>query len=134
MLAGIVPSFVWRHRGRSIAYVALGGLAVLLLVTLPLRGVNSPYLPRDAQPRAELIDAGGWRWAFFVNLPVAVVAGIAARRFVPESVIGGPVPDLVGVALLSAAVAAVALAITQGGDWGWSSARVVGSFAAAHLR
>ena len=60
VLAGIAPSFVWRHRGRSIAYVALGGLAVLLLVTLPLRGVNSPYLPRDAQPRAELIDAGGW--------------------------------------------------------------------------
>ena len=75
-----------------------------------------------------LIDAGGWRWAFFVNLPVALVAGVAARRVVPESIVGGPVPDLVGVALLSAAVAALALAITQGGDWGWSSARVVGSF------
>ena len=63
--------------------------------------------------------------------PVALVAGVAARRVVPESIVGGPVPDLVGVGLLSAAVAALALAITQGGDWGWSSARVVGSFTAA---
>ncbi len=56
-----------------------------------------------------LIDAGGWRWAFFVNLPIAVVAGLAARRLVPETIIGGPVPDLVGVALLSGAVASLAL-------------------------
>ena len=95
-----------------------GGVSALAVATGPSLG-------------SVLIDAGGWRWAFFVNLPVALVAGIAARRVVPESVVGGPVPDLVGVALLSAAVAALALAITQGGDWGWSSARVVGSFAAA---
>ena len=95
-----------------------GGVSALAVATGPSLG-------------SVLIDAGGWRWAFIVNLPVAFVAGVAARRVVPETVIGGRVPDLVGVALLSAAVAALALAITQGGDWGWTSSRVVGSFAAA---
>jgi MFS family permease len=78
-----------------------------------------------------LIDAGGWRSAFFVNLPIALVAGLATRRRVSESIIGGPVPDLVGVAMLSGAVASLALAITQGADWGWSSARIIGLFVLA---
>lgn len=103
---------------RAQAVAMWGGVSALAVATGPSLG-------------SLLIDAGGWRWAFFVNLPVALVAGVAARRVVPESTIGGHVPDLVGVALLSAAVASLALAITQGGDWGWSSGRVVGSFVAA---
>ena len=80
-----------------------------------------------------LIDSFGWRSVFFVNLPIALAAGVAARRLVPESVIGGPVPDLIGVALVSGAVASLALAITQGSEWGWSSTRVLGLFALAVL-
>jgi predicted MFS family arabinose efflux permease len=78
-----------------------------------------------------LIDAGGWRAAFLVNLPIALIAGLATRRLVPESIIGGPIPDLIGVAMLSGAVASLALAITQGADWGWSSARIIGLFVLA---
>jgi MFS family permease len=44
---------------------------------------------------------------------------------------GGPVPDLTGVALVSLAVASLALAITQGGTWGWSSGRVLVALATA---
>lgn len=103
---------------RAQAVAMWGGIAALAVATGPSLG-------------SVLIDAGGWRWAFFVNLPVALVAGVATRRLVPESVVGGPVPDLVGVAMLSGAVASLALAITQGGDWGWSSPRVVALFVAA---
>jgi MFS family permease len=66
-----------------------------------------------------------------VNLPVALVAGIAARRHLAESAVGGPFPDVVGVAAISVGVAALALAITQGEDWGWGSVGVLGSFAVA---
>jgi MFS family permease len=95
-----------------------GGISALAVATGPSLG-------------SVLIDAGGWRWAFFVNLPVALVAGVATRRVVPESIIGGRVPDLLGLATLSSAVASLALAITQGGEWGWSSWRVVALFALA---
>jgi EmrB/QacA subfamily drug resistance transporter len=103
---------------RARAVAMWGGIAALAVATGPSLG-------------SLLIDAGGWRWAFFVNLPVALLAGAATRRVLPETIVGGRVPDLIGVALLCGAVAFLALAITQGGDWGWSSGRVVGSFAAA---
>lgn len=80
---------------------------------------------------AVLVEAGGWRWAFLVNLPIALVAGVATQRVVTESRTDGPRPDGVGIALISGAVAGVALAITQGPDWGWTSAGVLGTLAAS---
>src|SRR5918994_2196974 len=145
LLCGIAPSAWLLIVGRVVqaigaALLMPASLALLLSATAPAAraqavamwgGVSALAVATGPSLGSVLIDAGGWRWAFFVNLPVALVAGIAARRIVPESIVGGRVPDLVGVALLSAAVAALALAITQGGDWGWSSYRVVGSFVAA---
>ncbi|MEY2458529.1 MAG: hypothetical protein QOG30_359 [Acidimicrobiaceae bacterium] len=103
---------------RPQAVAMWGGISALAVATGPSLG-------------SVLIDAGGWRWAFIVNLPVALIAGVAAQRSLEESVVGGPFPDLFGIALVSLAVASLALGITQGDAWGWSSARVLTSFAAA---
>ncbi|MEY2453140.1 MAG: hypothetical protein QOD92_2714 [Acidimicrobiaceae bacterium] len=103
---------------RPQAVAMWGGISALAVATGPSLG-------------SLLIDAGGWRWAFIVNLPVALVAGLAARRSLQESVVGGPFPDLLGIALVSLAVAALALGITQGDAWGWSSGRVLATFAVA---
>ena len=80
-----------------------------------------------------LVDAGGWRWAFLVNLPVALVAGVLARRSLTESAVGGPLPDVAGIGLITAAVASMALGITQGseGGWGWADPRTLAAFAVA---
>jgi len=45
----------------------------------------------------------------------------------------GPVPDLVGSAVLALGIGALALALVQGPDWGWHSAGVLGGFAIAIL-
>jgi EmrB/QacA subfamily drug resistance transporter len=103
---------------RAQAVALWGGISALAVATGPSLG-------------AVLIDAGGWRWAFFVNLPVLLVVAVVTRRVVTESVVGGPAPDLLGVALLSLAVASLALGITQGDEWGWTSTAVVSSFTAA---
>src|ERR671912_633267 len=145
LLCGIAPSAWLLIVGRVVqaigaALLMPASLALLLSATAPAAraqavamwgGVSALAVATGPSLGAVLIDAGGWRWAFFVTLPVALVAGIAARRIVPESIVGGRVPDLVGVALLSAAGAGLPLAVTQGGGWGWSSYRVVGSFVAA---
>ena len=104
------------ERLRTTAVATWGGISALAVACGPSIG-------------AVLVDAGGWRWAFLVNLPVLAVAAIATVRVVPESRTGGPPPDGLGIAMVSVAVATLALAITQGPDWGWTSAAVAGAFA-----
>jgi EmrB/QacA subfamily drug resistance transporter len=69
-----------------------------------------------------------WRWVFWINLPVGLVAVLLAARVVPESkderVQGRP--DLLGAALLAAAVGLIALALVEAPDWGWGSASFFG--------
>jgi EmrB/QacA subfamily drug resistance transporter len=113
LLLGATPAAA---RARAVAM--WGGIAALGVATGPSLG-------------SVLIQAGGWRWAFYVNLPVTVLAGLAARRYAKESVVGGPAPDLLGVAMVSVAVAGLALGITQGQSWGWTSPGVLAAFAAA---
>ncbi|HZQ66569.1 MAG TPA: MFS transporter [Gaiellaceae bacterium] len=62
----------------------------------------------------------GWRSVFLVNVPVALVALPAAARVVPET--SDPKagrPDLLGAALLSAAIVAIAYALVEGRTLGW---------------
>ena len=145
LLCGLAPTAWLLIAGRVVQAVGAAllmptSLALLLTATPPAAraqavamwgGISALAVATGPSLGSVLIDAGGWRWAFYVNLPIALVALVATRRLLPESVIGGPVPDLLGVVMLSGAVASLALAITQGGDWGWSSARTVGAFALA---
>jgi EmrB/QacA subfamily drug resistance transporter len=79
-----------------------------------------------------LVDWQGWRAVFFVNLLIGLPALIPARRLLRESRDPQALfPDGVGAALLAAGVAALALAIVEGPQWHWGSARIEGAFAAA---
>jgi EmrB/QacA subfamily drug resistance transporter len=69
-----------------------------------------------------------WRWVFWINLPVGLAAVLLAARVVPESKderIQGR-PDVLGAALLAAAVGLVAWALVEAPGWGWGSAGFVG--------
>ena len=80
-----------------------------------------------------LVEVGGWRWAFYVNIPFGIAAVVAARRQLVESRAPGrrTLPDLLGATLLAAALAALTLGIVKGNEWGWTSAALVGSMIAA---
>jgi len=80
-----------------------------------------------------LIHATSWRWIFFINLPVALVAYVFARRLLREQrdEAAERVPDMLGASMFAVGAGALALAIVKGPDWGWSSGRVLGSFAVA---
>jgi EmrB/QacA subfamily drug resistance transporter len=79
-----------------------------------------------------LVHATDWRLVFFVNIPIGLAALIPARRLLREQrQEGGTLPDALGAALLTFGVAALSLAIVKGPDWGWTDARVLGSFAAS---
>jgi Major Facilitator Superfamily len=74
-----------------------------------------------------------WRWVFWINLPVGVVAIVLALRTLPESrdERAQDRPDLSGAALLAAAVALAAFALVKVPDWGWGSSRFLGALAAS---
>jgi EmrB/QacA subfamily drug resistance transporter len=82
-----------------------------------------------------LIDKVDWRWAFFINAPIALLAWLRGRRILEESRDPAATarPDILGVALLIVSMGALALAIVQGNDWGWGSARIVGALTVAAL-
>jgi EmrB/QacA subfamily drug resistance transporter len=73
-----------------------------------------------------------YHWLFWLPLAVIVVAAVSTHLFVPESPIKTPGQvNLAGAALLSAWLVCLLVAVSEGSDWGWGSARVVGLFAAA---
>ena len=79
-----------------------------------------------------LVEHVGLSWLFWSALVVTVPAAVLTWAFVPESPVRTPARvDVVGAALLSVALVAFLLAITEGNRWGWDSARELALFAVA---
>ena len=80
-----------------------------------------------------LTQALSWRWFFFVNIPVAVLAIVLTLVAVRESKDEGASPrvDLVGLLTITVGLAALVLAIQQSDTLGWGSALVIGSLIVA---
>jgi EmrB/QacA subfamily drug resistance transporter len=99
-LALLQSSFDERDRGRAIG--AWSGLAGVSAAIGPFVG-------------GWLIDALSWRWIFYLNVPLAVVAVTAALVWVPESRGGGSAHrfDLGGALLGAVGLAGVAYALVQ---------------------
>jgi EmrB/QacA subfamily drug resistance transporter len=67
-------------------------------------------------------DLFGWSWRtiFLINVPIALVALVASMRVVPETrEASAKRPDLLGAALLTAAIVAVAYPLLEGRSLGW---------------
>ena len=79
-----------------------------------------------------LTDALSWEWIFFVNIPVGLAAfGLAPVLLGESKDVRVKTFDALGAVLVTSGLTTLVLGITQGHDWGWSSARVIGIFALA---
>ncbi len=70
-----------------------------------------------------LAEDYSWRWAFLINLPVGLVAGLMVWRFVPEST--GPSGrgfDPLGVVLSVSGLGLIVFALIEGQTYGWWTA------------
>jgi len=71
-----------------------------------------------------------WRWIFFVNIPLCILASAMLLRAFHESV----VPrrhriDFLGAGLLTTALSLLILAVLEGGQaWAWNSPQSIGAF------
>jgi len=82
-----------------------------------------------------LVDLGGWRLTFLINLPLCLAALWAGRTALVESRAPGrrTLPDIPGSLVLALGLGFFAVAVVQGDQWGWSSTRVVAAAVAAAL-
>lgn len=95
--------------------VATGGAAVGLL----LGGALTEY--------------AGWRWNFFINVPVGIVISLLIARFVPihEREEAKNALDIPGALLATTSLMLLVLAFSQAPVWGWLDAKTLVSFVSA---
>lgn len=151
--AGSLAAGLADSTGQLVAARAGMGVGGALLLTTTL-AVAMQIFTADEQPRAigiwSAVNALGfaagpliggfmlnhfwWGAIFLINLPVAALALAAVIVLVPESKSPqGDRPDLLGALLSTVGMSALVFAIISGPEHGWTSARVLGTAAAAVL-
>ena len=118
-LSIITATFPPRQRGTAIGIWA--GVSAMALAIGPLTG-------------GLLTEHLSWNWIFFVNVPVGI-AGIVASFFLIDESKDETHDnlDLPGLATSAIGLFALTYGLIEGNQYGWGSARIVGSFAVAVL-
>lgn len=142
LLSGLSQNMIQLIVARAVQGIGASGLAVLPMAivgdVVPLRkraayqGVMSVNIvvASLAGPLVGglFVDHLSWRWAFFVNLPLGLIAlAVSARRHVPFLRAARVVFDIPGSVLVLAATTCVLLAVTWGGnEYSWTSPVIIG--------
>lgn len=116
-IADVIPA---RERGRYMGY--MGAVFAVSSVAGPLLG-------------GWLTEGPGWRWAFWLTLPLGAAAILATVFFLklpPRRTAEKVSIDYLGMSLLAAATTSVVLVCTWGGHlYDWASPQIIGLIAAA---
>lgn len=143
ILASVSPT-IWF----LIAFMALQGLGAAMLQGTAIAIVTSVF-PEDERGKGigshgSVAGAGGvlgpviggflitafdWRWIFYVNTAMAVIAIVAAICLVRSEALQqdtrNPRYDLTGAALSAAVLLTFLLAVSNGSQMGWTSAPII---------
>jgi EmrB/QacA subfamily drug resistance transporter len=117
-LSIITATFPPRQRGTAIGIWV--GVSAMALAIGPLIG-------------GILTEQINWSWIFFVNVPVGIAGIIVSRLFIDETRDESEEQRLDLPGLISSAVGLFGLtyALIEGNNYGWSSSRILASFAVA---
>src|SRR5919201_1775881 len=74
-----------------------------------------------------LVDNASWRWIFYVNLPIGLIALVVLSIVLPRTgTRGETVIDYLGAGLIAAGLSAIVLVTSLGGNtWAWQSPQFV---------
>ena len=119
-LSIIVATFPPRQRGTAIGIWV--GVSAMALAIGPLIG-------------GILTEQINWSWIFFINVPVGIAGIIVSRLVITESRDESEEQRLDLPGLLSSAIGLFGLtyALIEGNNYGWSSGRILASFAVAAI-
>ena len=145
-LAGSIMCGVAWNMGLLIAFRAVQGLGAGAVFPMSITIVGDIYTVEErARVQGYLASVWGisavvgptlggvfseyvsWRWIFFVNIPLALLAGaMIERRFHEKVARSRPQIDYVGAGVLTAGLTLLILGILEGGQaWSWGSAQSV---------
>src|SRR4051794_32009832 len=110
-LSIITVTFPPRQRGTAIGIWA--GVSALALAIGPLVG-------------GLIAEHINWNWIFFINIPVGIIAILAAFAFIDESrdTSHEQQPDVPGLVTSSLGLFALSYALIEANSYGWTSARI----------
>ncbi|MBD8058362.1 MFS transporter [Cellulomonas sp. JH27-2] len=110
IIADVVPP---RDRGRYQG--AFGAVFGLSSVAGPLLG-------------GLFVDTIGWRWVFYINLPIGAVALVVVTAVLPVTKARtSPKIDYIGITLLATVATSIVLVTSLGGStWDWAGPQVIG--------
>lgn len=138
VLAGLAPTMEWLIAWRAVQGLGLGGLQSLVIIAIaamisprergkytgPIAGVMSVATVAGPLIGGLIVDTDwlGWRWCFFVGIPLAVVSLVVVQRTLNLPVFKRDVKiDYLGAALIAGGVCDLLIWVTLGGksfDWG----------------
>jgi EmrB/QacA subfamily drug resistance transporter len=149
VLSGAAPTMGWLIASRALQGIGGGGLAAAAFTI-----IADIFPPRERGKWTGLIASmfglasvvgpllGGfitdhwtWRWVFYVNIPIGIVAVVIASIFLPNIKRDvRPTIDWLGSVSIAAAVVPLLLAVIWGGHtYAWNSPQVIGLFAIAAI-
>ena len=117
-LSIITVTFPPQQRGTAIGIWA--GVSALALAIGPLVG-------------GLITERVNWNWIFFINVPIGVIAIVAAFAFITESrdTSREQRPDIPGLVTSALGLFALSYGLIEANNYGWTSTRILASFAIA---
>ena len=147
LLSGIATSMYELAAFRAVQGLGAGGLMALALIILGdmlsprertkyqafffgvwgVASVLGPVLGGFFADADSVLGFAGWRWIFFINVPLGIIALFIILRVLHLPANHKRVKiDWAGVAMLVVGIVPMLIVVEQGRTWGWTSGSVLG--------